>query len=41
MKKKLFYHFLIATPILFFAGGSMVYYLIAPVAWKFFLSYQN
>jgi sec-independent protein translocase protein TatC len=26
---------------LFFAGGSMVYYLIAPVAWKFFLSYQN
>ena len=31
----------IATPILFFAGGSMVYYFIAPVAWKFFLSYQN
>jgi len=33
--------YLVATPILFFAGGAMVYYLIAPVAWKFFLSYQN
>ena len=30
-----------ATPILFFAGGAMVYYLIAPLAWNFFLSYQN
>jgi len=40
-EKKAFLPFLIATPILFFAGGSMVYYFIAPVAWKFFLSYQN
>ena len=36
-----FLPFLIATPILFFAGGAMVYYFISPVAWKFFLSYQN
>ena len=40
-EKKAFLPFLIATPILFFAGGSIVYYLISPVAWKFFLSYQN
>ena len=40
-EKKAFLPFLIATPILFFAGGSMVYFLISPVAWKFFLSYQN
>ena len=40
-EKKSFLPFLIATPILFFAGGSMVYYLISPIAWKFFLSYQN
>ena len=40
-EKKAFLPFLIATPILFFAGGSMVYYFIAPIAWKFFLSYQN
>ena len=40
-EKRAFLPFLIATPILFFAGGAMVYYLISPVAWKFFLSYQN
>ena len=40
-EKKAFLPFLIATPILFFAGGSMVYYIISPIAWKFFLSYQN
>ena len=40
-EKNAFLPFLIATPILFFAGGAMVYYLISPVAWKFFLSYQN
>ena len=40
-EKKAFLPFLIATPILFFAGGSMVYYIIAPIAWQFFLSYQN
>ena len=40
-EKNAFLPFLIATPILFFAGGSMVYYLISPIAWKFFISYQN
>ena len=40
-EKRAFLPFLIATPVLFFAGGSMVYYLISPIAWKFFLSYQN
>jgi len=40
-EKNAFFPFLIATPILFFAGGAMVYYLIAPLAWNFFLSYQN
>ena len=40
-EKKAFLPFLIATPVLFFAGGSIVYYLISPIAWKFFLSYQN
>ena len=40
-EKKAFIPFLIATPILFFTGGAIVYYLISPVAWKFFMSYQN
>jgi sec-independent protein translocase protein TatC len=32
--------FLVATPILFFIGGAMAYYLVFPMAWKFFLSFQ-
>ena len=40
-EKYAFLPFLIATPILFFLVGAMVYYLIAPLAWNFFLSYQN
>ena len=40
-EKNAFLPFLVATPILFFTGGAMVYYLIAPLAWNFFLSYQN
>ncbi|MCP5368471.1 MAG: twin-arginine translocase subunit TatC [Hyphomicrobiales bacterium] len=33
--------FLIATPVLFFIGGALVYYFIFPLAWKFFLSFQT
>lgn len=33
--------YLAATPILFFLGGALVYYGIFPLAWKFFLGYQN
>lgn len=33
--------YLIASPILFFVGGLVVYYGIMPLAWKFFLGYQN
>ncbi len=32
--------FLIASPILFFIGGAMVYYAIMPMAWEFFLSFE-
>ena len=35
-----FLPFLIATPVLFFLGGAMVYYAIMPLAWKFFLSFE-
>ena len=34
-------HFLIATPILFILGGMLVYYLIMPLAIKFFLSFET
>lgn len=33
--------FLIASPILFFLGGALVYYAVLPMAWSFFLSFQS
>ena len=35
-----FLPFLVATPVLFFLGGAMVYYAVMPLAWKFFLSFE-
>ena len=32
--------FLIATPILFFLGAAVVYYVVIPLAWDFFISFQ-
>ena len=40
-EKKAFLPFLIATPILFFLGGALVYYFIFPLAWEFFLNFQT
>jgi len=31
---------IMATPILFIMGGSLVYYVIFPMAWKFFISFE-
>lgn len=39
-EKQAFLPFLMATPILFVMGGALVYYLVIPPAWNFFLSYQ-
>ena len=39
-EKMMFLPFLIATPILFFLGGCMVYYIVIPLAWDFFISFQ-
>ena len=33
--------YLILTPILFFLGGMLVYYLVMPLAIKFFLSFES
>ena len=40
-EKKAFLPFLIATPVLFFMGGALVYYFIFPLAWDFFLDFQK
>jgi sec-independent protein translocase protein TatC len=31
---------LFATPVLFFMGGALAYYIVLPAAWKFFLGFQ-
>lgn len=33
--------FLAASPILFFLGGALVYYVLMPLAWRFFLSFET
>ena len=40
-EKRAFMPFLIATPVLFVAGGALVYYFIFPLAWSFFLSFES
>jgi sec-independent protein translocase protein TatC len=40
-EKMAFVPFLVLSPILFFAGGALVYYLIFPLAWQFFLSFET
>lgn len=39
-EKRAFLPFLIATPVLFFCGALCVYYILIPMAWPFFLSFQ-
>ncbi len=40
-EKKALLPYLIATPLLFLFGGMLVYYLIMPLAIKFFLSFET
>jgi sec-independent protein translocase protein TatC len=40
-EKKTVLPFLMASPFLFFAGGAVVYYIVLPLAWAFFLSFQS
>ena len=40
-EKKALLPYLVATPILFLLGGMLVYYLVMPLAIKFFLSFET
>ena len=40
-EKGALFPFLIATPFLFFGGGAFVYYIVMPVAWQFFTSFEQ
>jgi sec-independent protein translocase protein TatC len=40
-EKKAFLPFLAATPLLFLTGAAFVYYLVIPVAWRFFVGFES
>jgi sec-independent protein translocase protein TatC len=40
-ERRAFLPYLVATPVLFLLGASLLYYVILPVAWPFFLSFQT
>ena len=40
-EKSAFLPFLIATPIMFAVGMAFVYYILMPMAWKFFLGFET
>lgn len=40
-ERRAFFPYLVATPVLFIMGGALVYYIIFPVAWRFFLSFES
>ncbi len=40
-EKQAFFPFLIATPVLFVLGASLVYFVIMPLAWRFFISFES
>lgn len=40
-ERQAFIPFMVATPLLFFLGGAMVYFVVLPMAWPFFLSFQS
>ena len=39
-ERSVFLPFLIATPVLFFLGGAFAYYVVFPMAWRFFLGFE-
>lgn len=40
-ERRAFLPFLLATPVLFALGAALAYYLIFPLAWRFFLSFES
>ena len=40
-EKSAFLPFLVATPVLFFMGGALVYYYVLRVAWHFFIGFES
>ncbi len=40
-EKKAFLPFLLATPVLFLAGGSLAYFIVMPTAFRWFLTFEG
>ena len=40
-ERRAFYPYLLATPVLFLMGASLAYFVVMPLAWKFFVSFQS
>jgi len=40
-EKRVLSPYLVATPLLFLAGAAMAYYVVCPMAWEFFLSFET
>lgn len=40
-ERRAFLPYLVATPILFFLGGALVYYFVMPLAWHFLLGFES
>lgn len=40
-ERRAFLPFLLATPVLFALGAAMAYFLVMPLAWTFFLSFET
>jgi sec-independent protein translocase protein TatC len=40
-EKRAILPFLFTAPVLFFVGGALAYYVIMPMAWRFFLGFQT
>jgi len=40
-EKRVILPFLIMTPVLFIIGASIAYFIIFPLAWEFFISFEN
>jgi sec-independent protein translocase protein TatC len=40
-ERRAFYPYLLATPVLFAMGASLAYFVVIPVAWRFFVSFET
>jgi sec-independent protein translocase protein TatC len=40
-ERRAFYPYLFATPVLFLMGAALAYFIVMPLAWRFFVSFES